>query len=179
MAQFAQFMDDRSHRVHAVMVDDLTVHRNRRYGEQAILSRLNSGRDADMPFGVLFLDIDRFKDVNDVYGHDIGDRLLRMVANTVSGSIRSRDLLVRWGGEEFVVVLADVADTATLGRIADKLRVLVEQSLLIEGNAAIGVTVSIGATIAAMEDSVAGLIRRCDRLMYASKRNGRNRVSVG
>ena len=163
----------------AAMVDNLTRQRNRRYGERVIPSKLSEMHNAGTTFGLLFVDIDFFKNVNDRYGHDIGDQVLRMVANTIAGSIRAWDSLIRWGGEEFVVVLAEVSDLMTLGKIADKLRVLVSQSSLSYGKEEIRVTISIGATVATKDDSVESIIQRSDRVMYVSKMNGRNRVTVG
>jgi diguanylate cyclase (GGDEF)-like protein/PAS domain S-box-containing protein len=127
--------------------------------------------------GVLFIDIDRFKDVNDVYGHQTGDLVLRMVAGTLEHNLRATDTLARWGGEEFVAFVSRVNRKA-LGATADKLRALVESSFVTAGGQDVRVTISIGATLLRPDDTVETVIARADSLLYESKKAGRNRVTV-
>ena len=130
------------------------------------------------PFGVLFVDIDRFKEVNDTLGHEVGDRVLRMVARTLSADQRSFDLLGRWGGEEFLVILTNVTDEG-LWSIAERSRIRVQESSAgLEDGQSVSVTVSIGGTMAEKGDTLESLVRRADRRMYLSKSAGRNRVTV-
>jgi diguanylate cyclase (GGDEF)-like protein len=129
------------------------------------------------PFGVLFIDIDHFKEVNDVYGHDVGDEVLKMIANTFMNNSRPFDAVGRWGGEEFVAIILNVTEDR-LYAIADRLRMLVEQSSLSVGRDTIRVTISIGATLALENDTAETLIRRSDQLMYRAKTSGRNCVSM-
>lgn len=165
-------------------VDALTGLPNRRYAEAALGARFNEMRRYNWSFGVIFLDIDHFKKVNDTCGHEVGDRILTMVANTLVHNVRSFDVVSRWGGEEFVCVIGHV-DQTHLESMAEKLRALVERSSLTlsregpEGETRLAVTVSGGATQAHASDSAASLIQRADRLMYLSKTAGRNRVSAG
>lgn len=159
------------------LLDPLTGIGNRRHAEINLQSRLDELQRYDWPFGVLFIDIDRFKDVNDTYGHDIGDKILKMVAKTLQNSLRSFDFLGRWGGEEFVAIVMNI-DKELLLSIADKCRILVEKSILHTEQDDIKVTVSIGATMAQIEDSIDILIKRADKLMYQCKVSGRNRVLV-
>ncbi len=162
------------------MSDSLTGQKNRRYGEMlinSILSLLKSS--GELSFGLLFLDLDKFKNINDTYGHEVGDQVLIMVSSTIRNSIRTRDTIIRWGGEEFIIVLPDVSDTFVLEKIANKLRVLVEHSSLQVANDTIQITISIGATLALRTDTEKSLVKRADKLLYESKKTGRNRVAIG
>lgn len=160
------------------LLDTLTGLGNRRYIEQNLAARLDEMRRYGNRFGVLFMDIDHFKSINDTHGHDVGDRVLKMIAKTVSGNLRPFDILGRWGGEEFVAVVANL-DAEQLERISNRFRFLVEESGLSCDGEWIRCTISIGGTMCLPEDSVEGLIRRADQLMYESKTLGRNRVTLG
>jgi diguanylate cyclase (GGDEF)-like protein len=140
-------------------------------------SRINEMQRYGWPCGVLFLDIDNFKIVNDTYGHNVGDGVLMMVARTLSSNLRAHDLLGRYGGEEFVAIITHV-DMAQLHTFADRLRLLVEKSRHDTEYSTIRVTVSIGATVVRPEDTVETAITRADLFMYNSKISGRNRVSL-
>jgi len=157
--------------------DQLTELGNRRYGEASIISRLNELKRYGWPFGLIFADIDRFKPVNDRFGHQIGDRVLKMVANTLQKSARPFDIFARWGGEEFIGIIVNIKE-ADLFIVADRFRALVEQSSFTEGKDIIKVTISIGATIAEPGDTANSIVERADKLMYHSKEAGRNRVSM-
>ncbi len=159
------------------MFDILTEVENRRYAEIELNARIDEMIRYNRNFGVLFIDIDNFKKVNDSYGHIIGDRVLMMVAKTLSKSLRQFDFVSRWGGEEFIVGVVNVNEEQ-LHAIADKLCSLVEQSSLTVEKSTIRVTVSIGATMAVHGDTVETLIRRSDNLMYHSKALGKNCVSM-
>ncbi|MBC8481586.1 MAG: diguanylate cyclase [Planctomycetes bacterium] len=111
------------------LIDQLTEVRNRRFGEIKISNCMNQFNRYDWPFGLLFFDIDFFKQFNDNYGHETGDKVLKMVANTLSSSLRSFDVLVRWGGEEFLAIIMNVGEDSLL-KIAEHLRVLVEKSFI-------------------------------------------------
>ncbi|MBI5502086.1 MAG: diguanylate cyclase [Deltaproteobacteria bacterium] len=158
-------------------IDPLTGVGNRRHAEQTLHARLEELRRYGWSFGVLFLDIDHFKEVNDEFGHEVGDRVLRMVARTLSGSLRSFDFLGRWGGEEFVCVIP-MQLGSQLPALAARCRALVEGSNLRVGESTVRVTISLGASMADSSDTVDGLMRRVDDLMYESKVEGRNRVTV-
>ncbi len=158
------------------LIDPLTELGNRRYLEVQLNGKLEEMHRYGWPFGVLFLDIDYFKKVNDAYGHDVGDKLLKMVARTLLSNLRLFDIVCRWGGEEFVAIIANV-NQEQLCSIANKLRVLVEQSRLRVGTNVIQTTISIGATLARANDTVDTIIKRVDELMYQSKTSGRNRVT--
>jgi diguanylate cyclase (GGDEF)-like protein/PAS domain S-box-containing protein len=159
------------------LLDPLTELGNRRYLEMHLGARMKELDRYGWSFGVLFVDIDRFKIINDTHGHHIGDKVLRMVGGTLRNSIRSFDFVGRWGGEEFLAIVVNV-DAANLYSVADKLRSLVERSVFLQGNEAIRVTVSVGATLARPDDTAESVVERADRLMYRSKAEGRNRVTV-
>jgi len=161
------------------LLDPLTAVGNRRYLEMQLASRFDLLQRNDWSFGILFVDIDHFKKINDRHGHDAGDRVLKMIARTMQNSLRSYDLVGRWGGEEFLAIVTNV-EAPQLVAVANKLRLLVGHSRLqLEDTGEIlQVTVSIGATLAKAEDSLESLVKRADRLMYLSKEGGRNRTSV-
>ncbi|MFO7706991.1 MAG: sensor domain-containing diguanylate cyclase [Desulfobacterales bacterium] len=159
------------------LIDPLTGLPNRRHLETQLHARLEELRRSGAGFGLLFMDIDHFKQVNDRYGHDVGDRVLTTVANTLSFSVRPFDLVCRWGGEEFAGIFPHT-DAATLRGIAERLGVLVAHSRVNTGSEVLAATVSIGGSVAHPKDSAASLLKRSDALMYASKESGRNRVTV-
>ena len=132
----------------------------------------------EKPFVLLFFDIDNFKNVNDFYGHSIGDEILKMVAKTLSNNVRSNDIIGRWGGEEFIGIIS-CDNKEILFNVAEKLRILVQKSYykIVESDD-INVTVSIGGTMINKKDDVVSLINRADQLMYASKSKGKNQVHV-
>jgi diguanylate cyclase (GGDEF)-like protein/PAS domain S-box-containing protein len=158
------------------LIDPLTAIGNRRYLEMNLQASLFEFQRYDWPFGLLFMDVDDFKRINDEYGHEIGDQVLQMVARTLDRNMRSFDFLGRWGGEEFVAVLVNV-DREHLLRIAERFRALVEASFMTIGEAQIDVTLSIGASLVQPGDGMDTVLERADRAMYRSKEAGRNRVS--
>lgn len=129
--------------------------------------------------GLIFLDVDHFKEFNDTYGHEVGDRVLKMVAQTLRHNLRVTDFVGRWGGEEFLAILQDFESPASLVAVAEKLRSLVEFSTLDVNGMSLHVTVSMGVTIFRPTDTAQSLVHRADLLMYDSKSAGRNRVTFG
>lgn len=159
------------------LICPLTGVGNRRYSQLALQNAFEEKKRYGWDFGVLFVDIDRFKNINDNHGHAVGDDVLRMVAHALRSSLRGFDFVGRWGGEEFVVVLPNISEDV-LRRVAERCRLNVEQSAVrIEGRE-IGVTISIGAALAEENETPEAAVERADRLMYESKRAGRNRVTM-
>jgi len=158
--------------------DPLTSLPNRRFLEKFICTRLDEMSRYGWTFGLVFLDIDRFKMINDSYGHDMGDEVLRVVAKTLTHCSRSFDTVGRWGGEEFVVVIVNV-DPEKLQRIAERYRVMIEGSDLTAKECSLRITISLGATLARDNDTLLSLIKRADGLMYRSKQSGRNLLTMG
>ena len=159
------------------LLDPLTQVGNRRYGEIHLESRLRELKRFGWTFGVLFADIDHFKTVNDRFGHNVGDKVLQIVARTLGNTLRANDSVCRWGGEEFLALVINTSENQ-LRSVAEKLRALVQQSAYIHEGTPLRVTVSIGATMASPGDTVETLVRRVDKLMYQCKKTGRNRVTA-
>ncbi len=158
--------------------DDLTGIGNRKHLEGRLSAAIAEFERSEARSALLFVDVDRFKAINDTHGHEVGDQILQMVARTVRHALRATDTTGRWGGDEFLAILNDVPDGGTLLRIADKLRMLVENSSLRVTGGSLAVTVSIGGTPIAEGDTAETWVRRADMLMYQSKNNGRNKATV-
>jgi diguanylate cyclase (GGDEF)-like protein/PAS domain S-box-containing protein len=161
----------------AAMLDQLTSIPNRRYGDMRLENLIQNARRERIGFGLVMLDIDLFKEVNDTHGHLVGDEILSMVAHTVHGSIRPLDDVVRWGGEEFIVLLPN-ATKDSLAAVSERIRFLVEHSWLDAPSGAVRVTVSVGGTLGTGEDDAQSVLGRADEMLYRSKNEGRNRVTV-
>ena len=160
------------------LIDSITRLANRNYINKEIQSRLEEQKRFNVPFGVLFIDIDNFKDVNDTHGHATGDKVLRFVADTLILNGRPFDFYGRWGGDEFIGVVRNM-NIRDLQALGERLRILIEKAYLIQEGQRIGVTVSLGATLAREEDTIESLTRRVDGLLYTSKTSGRNRLTTG
>lgn len=162
-----------------VLTDPLTGLGNRRFAEMSADAALREFVAEGTEFGLLMLDVDRFKAVNDTHGHTIGDRVLRMIAWTLANAVRRNDAAARWGGEEFVVICPSISG-AILSEVAERVRVLVERSWIGLGDGAkVAATISIGGAISRPGESVEQLVAHADKLLYACKEAGRNRISVG
>ena len=159
------------------LIDALTGLSNRRHIEATMQVRLEELARYGWTFGVLFIDIDDFKPINDTHGHEVGDSVLKLVSMTLLNSLRPFDILGRWGGEEFVAVVVNVNKSQLL-HIAERALTLVQHSSLFAPSGAIKVTVSIGATMAVAGESVPALLERADVLMYQSKKSGKNQVTL-
>lgn len=159
-------------------LDNLTQLANRHYLNRELELRVEEYKRYSVPFGVLLMDIDFFKKFNDNYGHDVGDMVLKTVANTCISHSRPFDLYGRWGGEEFLCIIRNV-NSKDLELMANRLRVLIENSYIIYNQEKLKVTISIGATTALAEDNLDGILKRADTLLYASKNGGRNMVTLG
>lgn len=161
---------------HDAYRDALTSVGNRRYGEMTLSTRIYEWMTQEIPFGVLFMDVDHFKNFNDTHGHKTGDDVLVMVARSISSPLRKMDVISRWGGEEFVVILPG-ASQAMVAAIAERIRVLIANSFMMVDGKKLQVTISIGATVSRPDDTGDSIVRRADQLMYHSKQNGRNMVT--
>lgn len=160
------------------LADELTDVANRKACDLLLHMRLERARTHGIPFGIVFVDIDHFKSINDTFGHQVGDHVLLMVARTAERAVRQRDVVTRRGGDEFIVVFDNVTDVV-LWEIAGRVRALVEQSYIMHNGTKVSVTVSLGATMASNKDTLETIVARADSLMYESKEAGRNRVTVG
>lgn len=160
-----------------ILIDALTGIGNRPHIEGKIRFAIEDCKACHIPFGILFIDIDHFKQFNDTHGHLVGDKVLRFVAKTIRQNLRTSDSCGRWGGEEFVALVQNV-NREGLKTVAEKIRLLIEQSVVEENERNLKVTISIGATAFRLEDSLQGLLERADGLLYQSKQGGRNRVTT-
>ena len=158
-------------------VDSVTGMAPRRIGELTLQTLTRAVTEQATTLGVLYIDADHFKDVNDTFGHKTGDQVLRMVGQSIVNALRRADVPVRWGGEEFLALLPG-ADQVSLHATAERVRMLVENSWIQKGEVQVRVTISVGATMALRSETPDDLVDRADALMYASKRAGRNRVTT-
>jgi len=153
--------------------DPLTGLANRRGGEKDISAEISRARRQNTPLSCVLLDIDHFKEVNDTFGHQAGDYVLREVSALLRRTVRAYDILVRWGGEEFLVVLPGVAHEQAL-KLAERIRVAIENMPL----AGIGgVTVSVGVAALGNDFSFDAMFAIADRRLYSAKSSGRNTVA--
>ena len=126
-------------------------------------------------YSVVMLDIDHFKAINDTYGHDAGDEVLKHLAQVMTNTLRKADIIARWGGEEFIVFLLSDPSKAVIP--ANKLREAVEATTVIVGDQQIKFTISLGISVSQVQD-VAALQKEADLALYHSKENGRNQVTL-
>jgi diguanylate cyclase (GGDEF)-like protein len=162
---------------HDALTDDLTGLPNRRLFDAALSGRLENLARYGWRFGLLIVDIDHFKGVNDSLGHAFGDAALAGVAASLSGAVRTGDILARWGGDEFAV-LVESSNEAGLMETAARLQALVATSQVRLGGLSRTVQVSIGGALAGPVDSAATLFARADGALFAAKHAGRNRIEI-
>jgi len=164
--------------IEMAITDALTGLFNRRYLESHLATLVDQAVTRTKPLALLVLDIDYFKSINDNYGHDAGDDVLREFALRIKRSIRGIDLACRSGGEEFVIVMPET-DMAVAAMVAERLRrrIAGEPFAIEQGARSIPVTLSIGiAALRGREDTAASILKRADQALYRAKRDGRNRV---
>jgi diguanylate cyclase (GGDEF)-like protein len=159
----------------AALTDGLTGMQNRRYFDDALREYLDEFRRIDRPVGLMILDLDHFKLVNDTHGHDVGDEVLRAVASCLRGMTRYHDVVARLGGEEFAVVTPNM-DAELLGRFAERIRRAIANMSVLSGNVRLKVTTSVGLAVWDHKESAEDFYRRADRQLYEAKKQGRNRV---
>ena len=158
--------------------DPLTGLGNRRYGQSNLESMIRWATEESGEAGLLFVDIDFFKKVNDEYGHTAGDEVLKMVGNTLLNGVRRGDMVSRWGGEEFVILLPK-ANREAVAATAERLRMLVENSWVTRDRQMIKVTISLGGCLVREGDTEDSVLTRADERLYSSKETGRNKVTLG
>jgi two-component system, cell cycle response regulator len=164
--------------IEMAITDALTGLFNRRYMENHLTALIEQATGRGKPLALMELDIDHFKSINDTYGHDAGDDVLREFALRIKRSIRGIDLACRTGGEEFVIVMPET-DLTVAAMVAERLRrrIAAEPFSINQGARSIPVTLSIGlAALHGADDGSASLLKRADQALYQAKREGRNRV---
>jgi diguanylate cyclase (GGDEF)-like protein len=159
--------------------DKMTKAYNRREFERRFHFHTDANRRKDMALSIILFDIDRLKELNDTLGHLAGDQVIKNIADIAATTIRDNDMLVRWGGDEFVILITGTTDQAF--PIACRLLDAVQTIDLPEGhaqNGIPGISISCGVAGYVPEDTLDSLMARADKAMYQAKHQGRNRVVV-
>lgn len=160
-------------------IDSLTGLYNRRHFLGLAQSLLEQAWQAGNALAILLFDIDHFKQINDRHGHHIGDQMLQLVATTAQAALRQSDLLGRYGGEEFVVMLTRVSNAEAL-LVAERLRSAIEQLILTDNQQSVTTSISVGLTLSYphAEIPLERLIQQADHALYQAKAAGRNNVQI-
>ncbi|MBD9648385.1 PleD family two-component system response regulator [Ensifer sp. ENS09] len=164
--------------IELAVTDGLTGLHNRRYFDTHLKLLMDRAAARGRPLSICMTDIDRFKQVNDTYGHDVGDEVLREFANRIRTTVRGADLACRFGGEEFIVVMPDTSAEMAAG-VAERLRTIIESLpfAIPQADGPLKVTASMGiATLRPGNDTAEALLKRADTALYQAKHEGRNRV---
>ena len=154
--------------------DPLTKLANRRSMMERLNLSMQSLKSDNHPFSVILCDIDHFKKVNDVYGHDCGDKVLVTVANMITSQLRDTDFVCRWGGEEILIVIDGRLQTAAA--IAERMRGNIEATEVMHEGQAVKVTMTFGVAQAELSYRIEDLIQLADTRLYYGKEHGRNQV---
>jgi len=154
--------------------DTLTQLLNRRFLPTILKREIDLSRRKEESFGIMMIDIDFFKRVNDTYGHEAGDHALQQVASLIMNNARAGDFSFRYGGEEFLMVLTEV-DSNQAMFVAEKIRKRVESAdILLSNDRTLKITISIGVAMSDANPDYQRLIERADKALYEAKNNGRN-----
>ena len=163
--------------------DELTRAYSRRFGNEILERYTQESKEQGMPLSMLYFDIDNFKSFNDTHGHGVGDEVLKLVVNSVTSRIRKNDYLIRWGGEEFIVIIPhETSETTAL--IAESIRKQVEDIdinrdiLGYTSKSPDNITISGGVSQYIPEENIDRWIERTDEALYEAKADGKNRISV-
>ncbi|MEX6505142.1 GGDEF domain-containing protein [Jiella sp. M17.18] len=159
----------------AASTDALTGMHNRRFFDEALREYIAAFAQVGRPLGLVIIDLDRFKAINDSYGHDVGDEVLKAVAVCLFEFTRFHDVVARLGGEEFAVMAPNM-DMPALRRFADRMREAIEALIIEVGGRRVPVTASLGLAVTQGGDDSAALFKRADVNLYLAKHSGRNRV---
>lgn len=160
---------------HAALTDALTGMQNRRYFDDALKEYLGEFRRVEKPVGLMIVDLDHFKQINDTHGHDVGDEVLKAVASCLKDMTRYHDVVARLGGEEFAVVAPNM-DMQMMVRFAERIRKAIGGMAIVSGNVRLKVTASVGLAVWDRAEPADALYRRADQQLYQAKKTGRNRV---
>jgi len=155
------------------LMDPLTKLGNRYYIERELKLKLEEFNRYNTLFGVMFMDIDKFKDINDRYGHLVGDKVLKLVADTLIANSRPFDIYGRWGGDEFIGVIRNINEE-TLTELTKRIIVAIRTSFILYNNEKIHLSISIGETLFRKNDTMESLLARVDSTLYKCKDLGRD-----
>ncbi|MER0239697.1 GGDEF domain-containing protein [Fulvimarina sp. MAC8] len=159
----------------AALTDPLTGMHNRRFFDEAMRHYLEEFEKIGRPLGFMLLDLDNFKSINDTYGHDVGDQVLKTVANCLFDFTRHHDVVARLGGEEFAVVAPNMGKS-DCAAFAERIREAIGNLVIRTGNLSLRVTVSVGVAVSQRNDEIGQFYKRADVNLYHAKQTGRNRV---
>ena len=163
---------------HEVGMDVLTKLLNRRFLPTIFKREIAHANRTGTPLSVLIIDVDKFKEINDTWGHNTGDEILRKISQAFYDNVRSSDYVFRYGGDEFIIVLTEASENETL-RTAERIRSRVEKTKLKAANGEdIALSLSIGAAMFNGHPDYERLIQIADEALYIAKRRGRNRVEL-
>jgi len=177
-AAYGRTVTDAERRLNSLAsTDTLTGLLNRRRMSDRMKKELTQARSAQQPLSVLLLDIDHFKSINDQFGHARGDQVIVAMSEVLSAHVRQRDLVARWGGEEFLVLQPDASPLAARDT-AERIRCAVAQCLIRDDLDATPVTVTVGIATWRGDETLEDTIHRADRALYIGKQSGRDRVVV-
>lgn len=157
--------------------DLLTGLPNRRSAESRLAQAMKRLEEEHANFGVLLFDVDNFKQINDEYGHPVGDYALRGVATVLRSALRGNDMMFRWGGDEFLAIIA-AEDFLQLEVCAERCRARIQENRWNEVENCPSITVSIGGAIAAITDNINSLLERADEQLFQAKAQGKNRSLI-
>ena len=158
------------------MIDGLTELWNRTYLDAHLVIELSTARRSGHPLSCIMADVDCFKAINDTYGHGFGDDVLRAIASILAAGCRAEDIVCRYGGEEFTILLPNT-EYSRAAELAERLRTTIEARQFLHRNTAVNVTCSFG--VADLPSSIPpSIIELADSALYSAKESGRNRVEV-
>lgn len=159
----------------ASKTDSLTGLYNRRYIMERMENEFISYKRNKKKFSLIIADIDFFKRINDTFGHDCGDRVLKVVSKGLQDAVREQDFISRWGGEEFLILLPETEIEG--GRIlADRIRKIIEEQIIDYNGVQVPITMTFGVTVNEDYEMIEDTIIRADNALYEGKRRGRNCV---
>lgn len=174
LADITEHKNEKTKLESRAFTDHLTGVYNRHYFDTHIIQKIKQSKRLNDHFSIIMFDADNFKSVNDTYGHGIGDEALKFISSTVNANIRDTDILCRWGGEEFLLVVPNSLDTSVV--VANNLRQIIQLST--EHHEFLPpITCSFGVALIENKDDIETYVEKADAMLYKSKEQGRNRVS--
>ena len=176
MIAYSVIRQDMTRKLEVALTDELTGARNRRYFMEIADIELQKSVLENQPFSILMIDVDHFKNVNDTYGHLVGDIVLKFIVERMRHCLKKDTLIARYGGEEFVVMISSATRESVIVT-AERVRNNMEENPFRIGNLSLDVTISIGvASLADQSDTLMSIINNADKALYQAKESGRNKV---
>jgi diguanylate cyclase (GGDEF)-like protein len=169
-----ELLEDNTNLARLASTDPLTGLFNRNYMNDILQREYSRYQRYGQLFGIILIDVDHFKRVNDIHGHDVGDMVLTQVAQQLKAAVRNTDFVGRWGGEEFLICCS-TTDTGDIEAIAENVRIIIAES---EFEIVENLTVSLGCALIHPKEDIGSLIKRSDVALYEAKHGGRNQTKV-